>query len=96
MKKDFHPAVHKDAVTTCISCGAKYAIPSTVKVMQIEVCSACHPVYTGEYRGIVASGRVDRFKKVKEAAAKKKAEVKAIEEKRKTKPKKAKKAKGKK
>lgn len=88
--------MHKDATTTCVSCGAKYAIPSTVKVLQIEVCSACHPVYTGEYRGIIASGRVDRFRKVKEASEKKQAEVKVIAEKRKTKPSKVKKAKAKK
>lgn len=96
MKTGIHPEMHQDAKTTCISCGATYTIPSVVKEQQVEVCMACHPVYTGEYRGIVASGRVDRFKKVKEAAAKKKAEVKEIEEKRKTKPKKVKKAKGKK
>jgi large subunit ribosomal protein L31 len=93
MKKNFHPTVHLDAVTTCMSCGAKYGIPSTVKTMQIEVCSSCHPVYTGEYRGIVASGRVDRFRKVKEASEKKQAEVKVIAEKRKSKPSKAKKVK---
>lgn len=86
MKSGIHPVTHSDATTTCISCGAVYAIPSTVKELQIEVCSACHPVYTGEYRGVMASGRVDRFRKVTEASKKKSEEVKAIEEKRKTKP----------
>jgi hypothetical protein len=52
----------------------------------VEVCSHCHPVYTGEYRGVMASGRVDRFRKVTEAAKKKQAEVKAIEAKRQAKP----------
>lgn len=85
--------MHKDAVTTCVSCGAKYEIPTTVKSQQVEVCAFCHPVYTGEYRGIMASGRVDRFRKVAEASKKKQEEVQAIEEKRKSKPSKVKKAK---
>ncbi len=86
MKKAIHPQLHKDAVTTCVSCSAVYAIPSTVKKQQVEICSNCHPIYTGEYRGLMASGRVDRFKKMQEASAKKKEEVTAIEEARKTKP----------
>lgn len=86
MKTGIHPTLHADATITCISCGAVYAIPSTAKELQIEVCSGCHPVYTGEYRGVMASGRVDRFRKVAEASKKKMEEVKAIEEKRKTKP----------
>jgi ribosomal protein L31 len=55
MKKGIHPQMHLDAVTTCVSCNAVYKIPSTVKTQQVEVCSNCHPVYTGEYRGIIAS-----------------------------------------
>lgn len=86
MKKGIHPPVFPDAVTTCVSCGTVYKIPTTVKTQQVEVCGHCHPVYTGEYRGIIASGRVDRFRKVTEAAKKKQAEIKVIEEKRKTKP----------
>lgn len=93
MKKGLHPQVHQDASATCMSCNAVYKIPATVKTLQVEVCSNCHPVYTGEYRGIMASGRVDRFRKVAEASKKKQEEVKAIEEKRKTKPTKVKKAK---
>lgn len=86
MKKDLHPQVHADAVTTCVSCSATYPIASTVKTQQVEICSNCHPVYTGEYRGLMASGRVDRFRKVAEASKKKQEEIKAVEEKRKTKP----------
>lgn len=93
MKKGIHPQMHDDAVTTCVSCNAVYKIPSTVKTQQVETCSNCHPVYTGEYRGLMVSGRVDRFRKVAEAAKKKQEEVKAIEEKRKTKPSRVKKAK---
>lgn len=86
MKQGIHPQLHADAVTTCISCGAKFPIPTTVKVQQVEVCAFCHPVYTGEYRGIMASGRVDRFRKVSEASKKKQEEVQEIEKKRDQKP----------
>ena len=86
MKKGFHPPVYSDAKTTCVSCNAVYAIPTTVKAQQVEICGNCHPVYTGEYRGLMASGRVDRFRKVAEASKKKQEEVKVIEEKRKVKP----------
>jgi large subunit ribosomal protein L31 len=95
MKTGIHPAVYLDAKTTCMSCGAVYKIPSIVEEQQVEVCMSCHPVYTGEYRGVVASGRVDRFRKVSEAATKKKAEVNVIEEKRKIKAPRAKKTKSK-
>lgn len=93
MKEGIHPKMFADAVTTCVSCGAVYKIPATVQKQQVEVCSHCHPVYTGEYRGLISSGRVDRFRKVTEASKKKQAEVKAIQEKRKTKPKMKKKVK---
>lgn len=93
MKKGIHPTVYPDAVTTCVSCGAVYKIPTTVKAMQVEVCAGCHPVYTGEYRGLMASGRVDRFRKVAEASKRRKQVVQEIEEKRKSKPKKVKKVK---
>jgi large subunit ribosomal protein L31 len=86
MKKGIHPQMHKDAVATCVSCNAVYPIPSTVKTIQIEVCSNCHPIYTGEYRGLMVSGRVDRFRKVAEATKKKQEELKLIEEKRAAKP----------
>ena len=82
MKKGIHPKVFKDAKTTCVSCSAVYAVPSSVQTQQVEICSNCHPVYTGEYRGIMASGRVDRFRKMAESTAKKKEEVQKIEAKR--------------
>ncbi len=87
MKKGIHPQMHKDAVTTCVSCSAVFKIPATVKVLQVEVCSNCHPIYTGEYRGLMVSGRVDRFRKATEATKKKQEEIKVIEDKRAAKPK---------
>lgn len=88
MKKNFHPQIYKDAVTNCVSCNAKYEIPSTVKSQQVEVCSNCHPIYTGEYRGLMTSGRVDRFRKM-QAASKEKQEKEAVVVAKKSKVKKA-------
>ena len=63
MKADIHPQVFKEAKVTCTSCKAVFTIPSTMKENQIEICSNCHPVYTGKYRDISSSGRVERFRK---------------------------------
>ncbi|MBT3835479.1 50S ribosomal protein L31 [Candidatus Peribacteria bacterium] len=69
MKPNIHPEVHQDAKVNCTACNAVFTIPSTVKEQQTEVCSNCHPVYTGKYRGITSSGRVERFQKKMATAA---------------------------
>ena len=89
MKKGIHAQIYQDAKTTCVSCGAVYRIPTTVKQQQVEVCANCHPVYTGEYRGIISSGRVDRFRKL-QAVSKQKKEAEAKKLARKPRVKKAK------
>jgi len=59
MKKDIHPKLHK-IVVEC-SCGAKFEVESTVeKDTRIEICSKCHPFYTGEQK-ILKTGAVDKF-----------------------------------
>jgi len=63
MKPDIHPQVHKDAKTTCTTCGAVFAIPSTTKEQKVESCRNCHPVYTGEKQKEVKGGRIERFRK---------------------------------
>ncbi len=63
MKSGIHPEVHGDAKTTCSTCSAVYAIPSTEKELQVETCRACHPIYTGKKQKEVAGGRIDRFRK---------------------------------
>lgn len=90
MKKNFHPQVFQDAKTTCVSCGTVYAIPTTVKEQQVEVCSKCHPMYTGEYRGVIASGRVDRFRKMVDSSKKKMEAVEKVKAARKPRVKKKK------
>lgn len=62
MKKDLHPKY--EAMTFKCSCGNEMHTGSTLcKDMQIEVCSKCHPFYTGKQRIVDTSGQVDKFNK---------------------------------
>ena len=62
MKPDIHPAY--EATTVTCSCGATFATRSTVgKDLTIEVCSQCHPFYTGKQKMVDTGGRVDKFRK---------------------------------
>ena len=76
MKKDIHGQYFADAVATC-ACGAKYTVGSTQKDIEVEICSKCHPFYTGQEKVLDTAGRVDRFKKKVAAATAKKATKKA-------------------
>lgn len=76
MKKTIHPTYFPKAVITC-SCGATLETGATQEAMNIEICSACHPFYTGKKKMIDTTGRVDRFKKLSEKSAVKKEAVKA-------------------
>lgn len=69
MKADIHPTYHEQVVATC-ACGATYQVGSTVDSISVEICSACHPFYTGQDKVLDSTGRVDKFKK--RVAAKKK------------------------
>ena len=61
MKKGIHPNYY-DVEVTC-SCGNKFNTKSTVgKPMRIEVCSVCHPFYTGKQKIVDTAGRVERFR----------------------------------
>jgi len=71
MKKSIHPTYHSNATITC-SCGAVLTTGSTQAEMTTEICSACHPFYTGKKKMIDTTGRVDRFKKLAEKSAVKK------------------------
>jgi len=70
MKQTIHPEFHTNAKITCTACKAVFLIAGTVKDQQTEICSNCHPIYTGKYRSVAASGRVERFQKKLAAAAK--------------------------
>lgn len=61
MKKDLHPKYYPEAKVTC-ACGNSFKVGSTLPEIQIEICSACHPFYTGKQNLIDTSGRVEKFK----------------------------------
>ncbi len=69
MKKDIHPKYNNKAKVTC-ACGASFVVGSVMDEIKVEVCSACHPFYTGNKKILDTAGRVDRFKK-RVAASKK-------------------------
>lgn len=75
MKKNIHPKYYDNATITC-SCGAVLHAGSTREKMHVEICSACHPFYTGKKKVVDTAGRVERFKKLSEKSAAKKASIK--------------------
>ena len=68
MKPDIHPTYHEKVTIVC-SCGNSFETGSTLESVSVEVCSACHPFYTGKQKIIDIAGRVDKFKKRQEEAA---------------------------
>ena len=61
MKKDLHPKYFETSIEC--ACGNKIQTRSTVKDIKIEICSKCHPFYTGKSKLIDSAGRVERFKR---------------------------------
>jgi len=62
MRKDIHPVYYPDAQVVC-SCGNTWTTGSTQKMIRTDVCSNCHPFFTGEQRIVDTAGQVDRFMK---------------------------------
>ena len=62
MKTDIQPTYYPDAQVTCL-CGATWTTGSTRKEIRVEICSNCHPFYSGEQRIVDTEGQVDRFYK---------------------------------
>lgn len=60
MKKDIHPEYHK-AKVHC-ACGNEFETGSTLKEIKVEICSQCHPFFTGKHKLMDTAGRVERFK----------------------------------
>ena len=84
MKKEIHPIYYEAAVVTC-ACGNKFKVGSTKEKLSVEICSACHPFYTGLEKIMDTAGRVEKFKtrRAKAKATPKKAKKTAkISEKR--------------
>ncbi|SFS34991.1 50S ribosomal protein L31 [Marininema halotolerans] len=61
MKAAIHPE-YKQTTVTC-ACGNTFETGSTKENLRVDICSACHPFYTGKQKRASAGGRVDRFKK---------------------------------
>lgn len=75
MKAGIHPNYHTAVQVTC-SCGNKFTTGSTQETIETEICSNCHPFYTGKQKLLDTRGNVERFKKRIEMGTKAKAEKK--------------------
>lgn len=62
MKKDIHPKYYNNAKVKC-ACGNSFEVGATLEKIEVEICSACHPFYTGQEKIIDTAGRVEKFKK---------------------------------
>jgi len=64
MKKDIHPTYYPDAKVSCASCGKEWTTGATKPELRLDVCSNCHPFFTGEAQRLLdTEGQVDRFYK---------------------------------
>ncbi len=70
MKADTHPTYFPQAKVTC-ACGNTFTVGSTRESIQVEICSNCHPFYTGNDKLMDTAGRVEKFKARRAAATKK-------------------------
>lgn len=61
MKKDIHPKYYKTTMTC--ACGNTFESGSTKENIRVEICSSCHPFFTGKQKLVDSGGRVDKFKK---------------------------------
>ena len=76
MKTDIHPKWFPEATVTC-SCGNTWVTGATVAAIKTDICSKCHPFYTGEQRIVDTEGQVDRFMKRLQVRDNKRAEAEA-------------------
>ncbi len=74
MKEKIHPTWYPEAHVHC-ACGSTFTTGSTVKDISVEICSQCHPLFTGQQKFIDTAGRVDKFNQRMAAAEKKKSEA---------------------
>ena len=70
MKTETHPTYFPEAKVVC-ACGRTFTVGSTQEKLEVEICSACHPFYTGNEKILDAAGRVEKFKNRRLAAVKK-------------------------
>lgn len=63
MQPDIHPSYYSDATVRC-ACGNTFRVGCTQPALEIEICSACHPFYTGKEKIIDTAGRVERYRRL--------------------------------
>lgn len=68
MKSDIHPTYYPKAKVHC-ACGAHFEVGSTKPEINVEICSQCHPFFTGKEKLIDTAGKVEKFKARREKAA---------------------------
>lgn len=76
MKSKIHPKWYPEAKVTC-ACGNQFTTGSTLAQINVEICSACHPLYTGQQKFVDTAGRVDKFNQRVAQAQAKQAQAKA-------------------
>ncbi len=69
MKSKIHPKYHPNSKVTC-ACGNAFTTGSTLPEIHLEICSACHPFFTGEMKLIDTQGRIEKFQAKQQKAAK--------------------------
>lgn len=79
MKANTHPTWNDNATITC-ACGATFKTGSTLDNIRVDICSKCHPLFTGQQKLVDTLGQVDKFKKFTEKAAQKGEEKRKIKE----------------
>jgi len=69
MKKEIHPKYYKEAKVRC-ACGNEFIIGATVPEIKVEICSKCHPFYTGKEKIVDTAKRVEKFERKRKKAQK--------------------------
>ena len=67
MKEKIHPTYYPEAQVRC-ACGNTFTVGATKQVLKVEICSVCHPFFTGQQRIVDTAGRVERFRRKYEKA----------------------------
>ncbi|MCL5969972.1 MAG: 50S ribosomal protein L31 [Patescibacteria group bacterium] len=84
MKKNIHPKYYENAQVICV-CGNKFTTGSTQEVIHVELCSKCHPFYTGEQRFVDSASRIQKFQQKQQIGVQYKAKKVKIKEEQKKK-----------
>jgi large subunit ribosomal protein L31 len=62
MKTEIHPKFFPSAKATCVSCNSTVVVGSTMETIEMEICSQCHPLFTGLEKVTDTAGRIEKFK----------------------------------